>query len=829
MISRTKIGIDCLELLLYAGLIIATAAALCENLGNRSVTTIAHVSPGNVLPTHYDIQLRVPHPAKRNVDFYGSSGISLYVRCATRSIGLHSLGTVIDETKTELIKIKAKTRSYYPISHVYDAGKHIVAITFGEELKPGSYKLHVKFTGVAPKLYEYELVHFYRQSYRSIENIVLIARMPFMPVAIYEDSPCWDQSQSNTTFTVAVIHNSRYTALSYDKPERVSFIKERDMMCTHFPESPSMSTCAVVVVVLDFVHISNRKETVNLWCRPHLKAHLKFAHGVAQNITQHLKQYLRHFHKKIDHVAVPKFALLESAYWGVNIYNEQDIVYNKETHPTFRMMDVAKKIATQVAHQWFGVTISPICWSNMWLSQGLASFFHTYILDKIFEKWRQMDFLVVKDLQESFRTDSVNLLGQSCSKSSAVRNPYNYYFNPAIYKKAPIVLRILQHIMTDEVFREGIITYLHYHTFAPVTFDNLWNVMQLVLSKSNVLHRNFKIKEVMDSWVNYKQYPLVTVTRNYETGETIISQKRFHLQKNEENDVTEDHKWWIPVTFATQTNPDFSNTFPNYWLSPLDQNISLHVHPNDWIVVNLQQVESKAFKLHMAKIFTGLLENVGYEEKLDEDDLMKLKRLDATKWACIVGNSKCRRMATVKLDEYLANPDRKISPWWQKWVYCSGLMAANITTWNRVMDLYLQKPDRKFLEYLACSEDPDVIINYLNIIASKNLITIDIDRDLALTCILNRHASNNLVLDYVLENFEQMESKFITANIILRNLISNVYSKELLHKIKEFMKCNLGEQSKISIKVQRLIHERLIELKVMKADFKFLFINKDQV
>ncbi|XP_011876026.1 PREDICTED: aminopeptidase N-like isoform X3 [Vollenhovia emeryi] len=815
MISRTKIGIDCLELLLYAGLIIATAAALCENLGNRSVTTIAHVSPGNVLPTHYDIQLRVPHPAKRNVDFYGSSGISLYVRCATRSIGLHSLGTVIDETKTELIKIKAKTRSYYPISHVYDAGKHIVAITFGEELKPGSYKLHVKFTGVAPKLYEYELVHFYRQSYRSIENIVLIARMPFMPVAIYEDSPCWDQSQSNTTFTVAVIHNSRYTALSYDKPERVSFIKERDMMCTHFPESPSMSTCAVVVVVLDFVHISNRKETVNLWCRPHLKAHLKFAHGVAQNITQHLKQYLRHFHKKIDHVAVPKFALLESAYWGVNIYNEQDIVYNKETHPTFRMMDVAKKIATQVAHQWFGVTISPICWSNMWLSQGLASFFHTYILDKIFEKWRQMDFLVVKDLQESFRTDSVNLLGQSCSKSSAVRNPYNYYFNPAIYKKAPIVLRILQHIMTDEVFREGIITYLHYHTFAPVTFDNLWNVMQLVLSKSNVLHRNFKIKEVMDSWVNYKQYPLVTVTRNYETGETIISQKRFHLQKNEENDVTEDHKWWIPVTFATQTNPDFSNTFPNYWLSPLDQNISLHVHPNDWIVVNLQQVgyyrvnydstnwrkitnylnceeytkihvlnraqiiddayalltekqldiftffnvtsylsrerdyiawypmfrilslltqffsfpESKAFKLHMAKIFTGLLENVGYEEKLDEDDLMKLKRLDATKWACIVGNSKCRRMATVKLDEYLANPDRK----------------------------------------------------------------------------------------------------FITANIILRNLISNVYSKELLHKIKEFMKCNLGEQSKISIKVQRLIHERLIELKVMKADFKFLFINKDQV
>lgn len=61
----------------------------------------------------------------------------------------------------------------------------------------------------------------------------------------------------------------------------------------------------------------------------------------------------------------------------------------------------------------------------------------------------------------------------------------------------------------------------------------------------------------------------------------------------------------------------------------------------------------------MAKIFTGLLESVGYEEKLNEDDLMKLNRLDATKWACIVGNLRCKKMATVKLDEYLANPSRK--------------------------------------------------------------------------------------------------------------------------------------------------------------------------
>lgn len=72
-----------------------------------------------------------------------------------------------------------------------------------------------------------------------------------------------------------------------------------------------------------------------------------------------------------------------------------------------------------------------------------------------------------------------------------------------------------------------------------------------------------------------------------------------------------------------------------------------------------QNVRISRMLLHMAKIFTGLLKNVGYEEQLNENDLVKLKRLDAVKWACIVGNLKCRKNVTLKLDKYLVNPARK--------------------------------------------------------------------------------------------------------------------------------------------------------------------------
>jgi len=107
--------------------------------------------------------------------------------------------------------------------------------------------------------------------------------------------------------------------------------------------------------------------------------------------------------------------------------------------------------------------------------------------------------------------------------------------------------------------------------------------MQSALDESNVLHEDYKIKEVMDTWMNQDRYPVVNVKKNYETGEVTISQICFQ-RFNE----TITNKWWIPVTFATQSNPNFSNTVPRHWLRP-DQNISFTINSNDWIIVNLQQ------------------------------------------------------------------------------------------------------------------------------------------------------------------------------------------------------------------------------------------------
>jgi len=113
--------------------------------------------------------------------------------------------------------------------------------------------------------------------------------------------------------------------------------------------------------------------------------------------------------------------------------------------------------------------------------------------------------------------------------------------------------------------------------------------LQAVLDKSDVPHNAYRLKEVMDTWIKQSDFPVVYVTRNNDTNKIILTQEHF-LAKNE-NETINDNKWWIPFTFATQTNPDFSNTLPTHWLKPQDRNITIDgIDPNDWIIVNLQQM-----------------------------------------------------------------------------------------------------------------------------------------------------------------------------------------------------------------------------------------------
>ncbi|RLU27559.1 hypothetical protein DMN91_001363 [Ooceraea biroi] len=349
---------------------------------------------------------------------------------------------------------------------------------------------------------------------------------------------------------------------------------------------------------------------------------------------------------------------------------------------------------------------------------------------QIFKDWRIMETFVTDIQMFSLHMDVAEKVEPIVLE---VSNPKELFKRSILsnYRKAPAILRMLHHIITNEVFRNGLIKYLNTHQFSSASSDDLWNALQAALDESDVPHNEYRLKEVMDTWITQRHFPMIRVTRNYKTGETILTQEHFPLDDDKQID---DNKWWIPVTFTTQTNPDFTSTVPTHWLSP-DQNITIDgIDPADWIIVNLQA--------------TG-----------------------------------------------------KVPPNLKKWTFCSGIRQANASTWNKVLDKYIEEEEVDILECLAYSEDPDIIINYLNISLSNDTLTLNGNQlFIVYYSILNMHADNELVLDYLLENIKRIAFGHPVTEDTFNNIITSVHSNDMLDKISKFAKTNFNDMYEKHVK-----------------------------
>ncbi|XP_070155169.1 aminopeptidase N-like [Polyergus mexicanus] len=189
-------------------------------------------------------------------------------------------------------------------------------------------------------------------------------------------------------------------------------------------------------------------------------------------------------------------------------------------------------------------------------------------------------------------------------------------------------------------------------------------------------------------------------------------------------------------------------------------------------------------KEKMQKILNELLQNIKYEE-LDTSDYLNCLRQEARKWACIFGESNCKIVAGLKLQEHLTNrTTNNLLPWWKEWTYCNGLAMSGNNIWDNVFNIYKNKTDNRYLKFLACSENIAIIQKYTTLIALKdcNRITKDKDRVNSFHFIITKHAKNSLMLDYIFAYFERIVPRQVTIATLI-DIINHMYSMEQLNKI----------------------------------------------
>lgn len=214
-------------------------------------------------------------------------------------------------------------------------------------------------------------------------------------------------------------------------------------------------------------------------------------------------------------------------------------------------------------------------------------------------------------------------------------SPGDYECPNEVFFSAGSVLNMFRVAFQDDNWREGLVSYFNNRELDGAIADHLYQGLELAVTGKGLLPRSFNVKDVMDSWTTVAGFPLLTVRRDYKTGDIFVSQERFYSDRQLPNA----HVYHVPYNYATKSTPSF-DTLNFEWLSTKAAKLTTTIPAEDWIIFNKQQTgyyrvnyDTKNWKL----IIAALQENpstihVQNRAQLINDayNLARAERLDLT-------------------------------------------------------------------------------------------------------------------------------------------------------------------------------------------------------
>lgn len=139
------------------------------------------------------------------------------------------------------------------------------------------------------------------------------------------------------------------------------------------------------------------------------------------------------------------------------------------------------------------------------------------------------------------------------------------------------------------------------------TQDDLWEHLTKCAQSSHTFDNLTNVKQIMDTWTSKTGFPVVTVIRNYTSPEVVrFEQSRFTLVPQSRwkalNMKFEDALWWIPLSYTTSIELNFTDTHPSDWIRGTERFTKQfeNLTENDWILLNIQSTGN--FNCHYTTI-----------------------------------------------------------------------------------------------------------------------------------------------------------------------------------------------------------------------------------
>uniref|UniRef100_A0A7E4UXT7 Aminopeptidase n=1 Tax=Panagrellus redivivus TaxID=6233 RepID=A0A7E4UXT7_PANRE len=411
--------------------------------------------PTNIYPYHYSVKLRIHMPVNDNDKFKVSGQVRIEFNVTETSKRIYF-------NIRNINILKANDWKFRKLTVEKGAHSEVRYVEVPEVMKVGTkYFIDLNFTSHADSGMEGIYLSRYLDSSGRVHYT---ASTQFESMNARRLFPCLDEPYYRSSFTFVVEHPPSYDAYSNMPNMSRTLVEGGQFAQTTFAPLPNSPTYILALLITDDYAVRSTKTKdgteIRMLARNEFIDDTKIALESAVDALEWFNKnfQIKYSLPKLDIAGIYSFEAGAMENYGLTTYRETCLFLNTKYSTSENEVSSRTVIIHEFLHQWFGNLVTPLDWSQTFMSEGFARFFEKYALSAITGGKEAYSMELAKNIVPIMLIDAKPVHPNDYVFDSALELRHN--FDGITYNRAAAVFNMIRGIVGDDIFFAALRSYL---------------------------------------------------------------------------------------------------------------------------------------------------------------------------------------------------------------------------------------------------------------------------------------------------------------------------------------------------------------------------------